>query len=233
MITGDGMEIDVPEGKYQLSVANDDGYGGTSEIEVKRGETTVCDLNDWEGEGPKLCNIIFHVSVEGTSISIDDKPVQNDTQLQLVYGRHSLKVKADGYEDFSKTLVVNSPTAEIALDMSDENTNKNTSNNSGANSSGTNNSGTNSSGTNSTGTNSSGTNNAGTSNGSTTNKSTNSSTGTTNSGTNYGASGTGKSSTSGTTNKSTNSTSTNKDTTGTDYLTTMAQTLSSLFKTGD
>lgn len=233
MITGDGMEIDVPEGKYQLSVANDDGYGGTSEIEVKRGETTVCDLNDWEGEGPKLCNIIFHVSVEGASISIDDKPVQNDTQLQLVYGRHSLKVKADGYEDFSKTLVVNSPTAEIALDMSDENTNKNTSNNSGANSSGTNNSGTNSSGTNSTGTTNSGTNNSSTSNGSTTNKSTNSSTGNTNSGTNYGASGTGKSSNSGTTNKSTNSTSTNKDTTGTDYLTTMAQTLSSLFKTGD
>ena len=50
---------------------------------------------------------------------------------------------------------------------------------------------------------------------------------------NNGATGTGKSSTNGTTNKSTNSTSENKDTTGTDYLTTMAQTLSSLFKTGD
>lgn len=233
VISGDGMQIEVPEGKYQLSVANDDGYGGTSEIEVKRGETTVCDLNNWKGEGPKMCNIMFHVSVEGASIYIDNNPVQTDTQMQLVYGRHSLKVKADGYEDFSKTLVVNSPTAEIALDLSDESTNKNTTNNSGTSNSGTTGSGTTSSGTTSSGTNSSGTNNSGTNSGSTTNKSTNSSTGTTNSGTNYGATGTGKSSTNGTTNKSTNSTSENKDTTGTDYLTTMAQTLSSLFKTGD
>jgi hypothetical protein len=229
VISGEGMKIDVPEGKYQLTVANDDGYGGTSEIEVKRGETTVCDLNNWKGEGPKLCNIVFHVGVDGALIYLDNKPVEKDTAMQVVYGRHSLKVQADGYDDFSKTLVVNSATAEITLDLSDEKTNSGNSTNSGTgNSTTTNNSTTNNSANSNTNS-SNGTSSSNQTNSNSTNKST---TGT-NNGTSYGATGTGQNTSKSTSNSSKNSTTNSSDTTGTDYLTTMSEALSSLFKTGD
>jgi len=36
------------------------------------------------------------------------------------YGMHHVKVTATGYNDWSRTLYVNSPSAKIAIDMSDE-----------------------------------------------------------------------------------------------------------------
>ena len=118
-ISEEGMEIDVPEGKYPLTVANN-GYGGTKEVEVKRGETTVVDLNELKGEGPKSCEIKFHVAVEGAKIYLDDAEMQADTAVSVKYGKHKLTVMAEGYNTWTKTLYVNSPTAEITLDLSDE-----------------------------------------------------------------------------------------------------------------
>ena len=70
--------------------------------------------------------------------------------MTVLYGAHSLKVTADGYDDWERTLYVNSPTAVISLDISDSK--QGSSNNSTAttNNSGTTNSSTNSSTTNDT-----------------------------------------------------------------------------------
>lgn len=58
------MSLDVPEGSYTLAVANN-GWGGSTDIEIKRGETTKVNLNDLKGEGPKKSSILFEVDVQG------------------------------------------------------------------------------------------------------------------------------------------------------------------------
>ena len=104
-ISEEGMEIDVPEGKYPVTVAND-GYGGTKEVEVKRGETTVVDLNELKGEGPKTCELKFRVAVEGAKIYLDGEEMQADTTISVKYGKHKLTVMAEGYQTWTKTLYV-------------------------------------------------------------------------------------------------------------------------------
>ena len=42
----------MPEGVYTVAVANK-GYGGSTEVEIRRGQTTVLDLEKLKGEGPK------------------------------------------------------------------------------------------------------------------------------------------------------------------------------------
>ena len=66
------MSIEIPEGVYDFSVAND-GYGDDGEVRILRDQTTTVDLNDYKGEGPRMCQLTFNVSVEGAVIRVDGK----------------------------------------------------------------------------------------------------------------------------------------------------------------
>ncbi len=118
MITGD-ITIEVPEGTYNVTVAND-GYGGTTPVTITRNEITELDLSQLQGEGPKYCTLSFQVSVAQASIYLDNVLVNANEATQVKYGKHSLKVVADGYDTWEKTLVVNSASATIVLDLTDE-----------------------------------------------------------------------------------------------------------------
>ena len=114
-ISGEGMKIEVAEGNYRLTVANN-GYGGSMDVTVNRDQTTVVDLSQLEGEGPKKCTITFTSTVENAKIYLDNQEVNAGESVTVNYGRHSLKVVADGYDTWNKTLIVNSESAEILLD---------------------------------------------------------------------------------------------------------------------
>jgi len=114
-ISGEGMKIEVAEGNYRLTVANN-GYGGSMDVTVNRDQTTVVDLSQLEGEGPKKCTITFTSTVENAKIYLDNREVNAGESVTVNYGRHSLKVVADGYDTWNKTLIVNSESAEILLD---------------------------------------------------------------------------------------------------------------------
>ncbi|MCR5145012.1 MAG: PEGA domain-containing protein [Lachnospiraceae bacterium] len=117
-ITGD-MSIEVPEGTYKVTVANN-GYGGTAEYTVTRGQVTEVDLGALKGEGPKICELKFESEVAGVSVYLDDKQVAVGQEMDVKYGKHKLTVKAEGYDSWTKTLVVNSASATISLDLEDE-----------------------------------------------------------------------------------------------------------------
>ncbi len=114
-ISGEGMKIEVAEGNYRLTVANN-GYGGSMDVTVNRDQTTVVDLSRLEGEGPKKCTITFTSTVDNAKIYLDNQEVNAGESITVNYGRHSLKVVADGYDTWNKTLIVNSESAEILLD---------------------------------------------------------------------------------------------------------------------
>ncbi len=115
MITGD-MDMELPEGHYTLKVAND-GWGGTTEIEIVRGQTTAIDLDTLKGEGKKKGLISFQIDVENIEVYIDYKLVDHMQPVELVYGTHVLQIEAEGYSTWKKYLSVNSEEATLVIEL--------------------------------------------------------------------------------------------------------------------
>ena len=91
-ITGD-MLLEVPEGTYAITVANK-GYGGTGTYTVARGETTLVDLDQLKGSGPKVCQLTVTSEVAGASVYIDGQQITVGQAVPVTYGSHTLKVVA-------------------------------------------------------------------------------------------------------------------------------------------
>lgn len=115
-------QIEVPEGTYKITVANN-GWGGSGEYTVQRNQTTEINLEDLKGEGPSYCLLTFLVTVPDTYVYLDGKLVDTEAPGYVQYGSHKLVVKCDGYNTWNKTLVVNSETATITLAMESESDN--------------------------------------------------------------------------------------------------------------
>jgi hypothetical protein len=113
------MKLELAEGTYTLSVAND-GWGGSCSVEITRGETTTVDLDTIKGSGPKYGTILFVIDVEGATLSIDGEACDYTSPMELRYGWHTMEVTASGYDDWSKYLYVNSEEATIVIELSDE-----------------------------------------------------------------------------------------------------------------
>ena len=110
------MQVEMTEGTYLLSVAND-GYGDSKEIVVTRGEETVVDLNELKGEGPKFCEVTFEVGVENAVMTIDGEKIDYTKPQKLKYGVHKLEIVAEGYDTWSKRLYVHTGEATIQVAM--------------------------------------------------------------------------------------------------------------------
>lgn len=110
------MRIEVPEGTYLLSVAND-GYGGNCEVTVEANRETTVNLEELKGEGPKYCSVTFTIEPENAVLYLNGKQVDVSQPLSLKYGRYTLSAKADGYADWQRTLVVNSESANLKVQL--------------------------------------------------------------------------------------------------------------------
>ncbi len=117
------MELEVPEGTYTLKVAND-GWGGTTEIEIIRGKTTRVDLETLKGEGKKKGMVSFEIDAEDVKVYVDHKLIDHTNPVELVYGLHVLQIKAEGYETWKKYLSVNSEEATILIELTEEESQK-------------------------------------------------------------------------------------------------------------
>lgn len=113
------MTMELPEGIYDFSVAND-GYGDSGEVRIRRDLVTTIDLNDYKGEGPKMCKVTFDVGVAGAILTVNGKKVNYKKPLELRYGVYRLGVYAEGYDPWTRQLVVNSPKAKIDILLTDD-----------------------------------------------------------------------------------------------------------------
>ena len=66
------LTLQVPEGKYPLTVANN-GWGGSKKIKIRRGKTTTVDLSELKGDGPQYGKIKFSIDVEDALLLVDGK----------------------------------------------------------------------------------------------------------------------------------------------------------------
>ena len=113
------MEIEVPEGIYTLKVAND-GWGGTTKIDIVRGEKTEIDLETLKGEGKKKGLISFKIDVENVEVYVDYQLIDHTKPVELTYGTHVLEVEAEGYDKWKKYLSVNSEEATLIIELTED-----------------------------------------------------------------------------------------------------------------
>lgn len=115
VITPD-MKLEIPEGTYRLSVAND-GYGGSCEITVERFEELEVDLEPLKGEGPRYCQLRIDVAPEDAVVTLDGTEFDCGQAQQVKYGVYEMKARASGYESWSGKLVVSSEDAVIEVSL--------------------------------------------------------------------------------------------------------------------
>lgn len=113
------MQLTVEEGTYNLIVASN-GWGGNREITITRGETLTVDLDELKGEGPKIGKILFVIDVADAVLVLDGETREYTEPIELSYGRHSLAVYANGYDEWERNLYVNSEEATIVIQLEDE-----------------------------------------------------------------------------------------------------------------
>lgn len=119
------MQMELAEGTYTVTVAND-GYGGSTDITVERGQTVTLDLDTLKGEGPKYCNVAFVIAGDGASLMVDGQSVDFSQTVSLKYGVHSIIVNVPGYDTWSKYLYVNSSEATIVIDPTESDSSSDT-----------------------------------------------------------------------------------------------------------
>lgn len=115
------MKIPAQEGTHILTVAND-GWGDSTVVAVKRGETVAVDLEALKGEGPKYCDLSVVCDVEDAVIRLDGKTIEGGVPSSVRYGVHSLSVTSDGFDPWESRLFVNSKEAEIEVELDPEGT---------------------------------------------------------------------------------------------------------------
>ncbi|MGN0342406.1 MAG: PEGA domain-containing protein [Roseburia sp.] len=115
----ENMQLELPEGVYELTVAND-GYGDTTEITISRDQESVVDLDTLKGEGPKFCSLIFAVGDLEAAVYVDGQEVAANEPVQIKYGIHRVQIDAEGYDVWSKRLYVNSAEATIEVALEEE-----------------------------------------------------------------------------------------------------------------
>lgn len=113
------LTMQVAEGTYELTVANN-GWGGSTEVTITRGQTTTVDLDKIKGKGPSTGKVRFLIDVAGAVLLIDDKDVDYSDPVKLTYGQHSIAVYADGYDVWRRNLYVNSKKSTIIINLMDE-----------------------------------------------------------------------------------------------------------------
>ncbi|MCR5388477.1 MAG: hypothetical protein K6E56_04440 [Lachnospiraceae bacterium] len=113
VITKD-MTMEVPEGVYNLTVANK-GWGDSTEIEVERGNILTVDLDELKGDGPQICELTLKVYTKNARIYIDGKRVDHTKPVSLSYGVYPIKVTSPGEEDWERKIVVHSHKATIIV----------------------------------------------------------------------------------------------------------------------
>ena len=204
------MQIEVPEGTYLVTVANN-GYGGSREVEIIRDQTLSLNLDELKGEGPQMCKITFDVGVEGAVLWIDGKKADYSKPVELAYGVHTISVEAEGYDTITQKLVVNSKKAEIEIALNTASGSKASDTDSTSSADNTNNNNTDQNNTNN-------------------NTNANNNTGSTNNNTGHYNTNTNNNNTNNTNNNNNNN---NNNSNQTDYLTTLYNLLTSIGNTNN
>ena len=110
------MLLVVPEGTYQV-VLNNNGIGCVKDVTIERDKEVVLDVDDIEIPEDATGKILFSVTPENATVTVDGKPVDISKAVELSYGIHRVEASASGYDTLTKHIQVGSEYATISFKL--------------------------------------------------------------------------------------------------------------------
>lgn len=110
------MLLVVPEGTYQVAL-NNNGIGCVKDVTIERDKEVVLDVDDIEIPEDATGKILFSVTPENATVSVDGKPVDISKVVGLSYGIHRVEASASGYDTLTKHIQVGSEYATISFKL--------------------------------------------------------------------------------------------------------------------
>lgn len=110
------MLLVVPEGSYQVLLSHD-GISCTKDVVIERDKEVVLDVSDLEITMDKTGMILFNVTPEDATVTVDGSQVDISKAVELSYGIHQVHIEADGYDSLTKYIQVGSERASLSFTL--------------------------------------------------------------------------------------------------------------------
>lgn len=113
----ENMLLTVREGNYKLQITKGTAVGYKS-IAVVRDQESVVSLKELQIAPAAVGTIFFDVSPEQARVMIDGETIDTQETQELTYGRHQIRITADGYETKEGYITVDSAYRIMTVELS-------------------------------------------------------------------------------------------------------------------
>ena len=118
------MLVTAREGTYTVELQAS-GLTGSKTVTVEKGQETSVDFSEYTLPATKQGTVNFKITPQNAIMTIDGEEVDYSSPVQLTYGRHTLTLKANFYEEYTETFVVNSAYFTKVIDMTSKSSSTN------------------------------------------------------------------------------------------------------------
>jgi hypothetical protein len=112
----EGMIVTAAEGTYDVEMICGE-LDVTKSVTVVRGDETTLDFGEYLQPAQLQGTINFSVTPTGAIMTIDGEEVDYSTPVQLSYGKHTLKLIKNYYEEYTETFTVSTSYETKVIDM--------------------------------------------------------------------------------------------------------------------
>ncbi len=113
------MIIAAPEGEYTLVVSKN-GMGGEKTVTVKRGVESIVSFADFEQPVERVGSVNFIISPDDADaiLYVDGVKTDYDQLVRISYGDHTIVLRSNNYDTYTKDVIISSSYTTINIDMS-------------------------------------------------------------------------------------------------------------------
>ena len=114
------MMITVTEGSYKVAVSKDQYYGSKT-VTVNRNQVTTVDFSEFVADTVENGNVLFDIDVDGAVLYLNGKETDyTEGMLTLPVGTYTVRVSADGYDNYQDKIEVKADYQKVNIRMKRE-----------------------------------------------------------------------------------------------------------------
>lgn len=113
------MLLTVPEGTRKITMANGD-LTSSAAIEVKRNRITDVNMSKYQSQLPDTARVKFIVEPSGAELYINGSLTDYSKTVSMKYGKHSVRVILEGYNEYSGIIHIKDAAPIIRIDLAEE-----------------------------------------------------------------------------------------------------------------
>lgn len=116
------MLLTIPEGAYTVRLSGE-GIDETRDVTIERDKITSLDLGDIEIPAPDSGVVIFEITPDNASVSVDGESVKTAYPVRLSLGLHMVTAETSGYDSLSQYIQVDgNDTLTVKMDLAEQTT---------------------------------------------------------------------------------------------------------------